>query len=430
MPRGDRVHETPAGIREPGQRDHDRILYSSAFRRLSGVTQVVIPRGEPYLFHNRLTHSLKVAQVGRRIAEALLYKAEVAQDECDPDVVEAACLAHDLGHPPFGHVAEWQLCESVLRKAPDSSGFEGNAQTFRILTRLAARKQGIPGLDLCRATLAATIKYPWPRGGNPDLPDKWGFYEEDREDFEWALAEVGGAKTLEAELMDWADDIAYAVHDLEDFYRAGFIPLERLASGDSLDEVYGEVVEGWRSHLEPEPPEPAELAGLNARFELFPLTQPFTGARTDRAAVRAFLAALVNDLVTSTHMQGGTLRPDRPAVLLVSVLKQLTRRYVINSPLLGTQQRGHRQIVKALFDIYFDVLEDADDPEAVHQLRWNEVLPQRWIEEGSDYVGTAAADRARCAADIIAGMTEEEAYTMHHRLTGIGPGAFLDPVVS
>src|SRR6478609_9031210 len=119
--------------RAPSQRDRDRVLYSSSFRRLAEVTQVVAANSG-YVFHNRLTHSLQVAQVGRRIAEKLNLLQPETKEFVDPDVVEAACLAHDLGHPPFGHIAEQKLNELA---GADIDGFEGNAQSFRIVTRLS-----------------------------------------------------------------------------------------------------------------------------------------------------------------------------------------------------------------------------------------------------------------------------------------------------
>ena len=142
------------------QRDRDRLLYSDYLRRLASVTQVA-SAAEGASFHNRLTHSIKVAQVGRRLAELLLSRDKDLAGFLDPDVVEAAALAHDLGHPPFGHVADRHLCALAVENDL-GDGFEGNAQTFRIVTRLSVRRSGGGlGLDLTRATLAATAKYPW-----------------------------------------------------------------------------------------------------------------------------------------------------------------------------------------------------------------------------------------------------------------------------
>ena len=236
----DRIRGTSStDPRNPFQRDRDRVLYSPEFRRLTGVTQVA-SSGEGDIFHNRLTHSVKVAQVGRRMAERLArdYPSEVeAWGGLDPDVVESAALAHDLGHPPFGHDGEDVMCELVEQGRLD--GFEGNAQSFRIVTRLAAHADndrdqegelpGNLGLNLTRATLNALLKYPWLRAKRGKGHHKWGAYRVDKDRFKWARAGWSGKLcSLEAQLMDWADDVTYAVHDLEDFYRAGLIPIHRL----------------------------------------------------------------------------------------------------------------------------------------------------------------------------------------------------------
>jgi dGTPase len=242
--RYDRFHareEDQKDRRSPGRRDRDRILYSSALRRLSGITQVVSPT-ENHPIHNRLTHTLEVAQIGRSIAEELL-RDEGNRDLAaklgglDPEVVEAAALAHDLGHPPFGHVTEMELDE-LIKKQSVADGFEGNAQSFRIVTKLAVRYPDINGLNLTRATLCAILKYPWMRGTTGEKAEKWGAYGTEIEQLAWArelMPSCSEIKSLEAEIMDWADDVAYAVHDMEDFFRAGLIPLDRLASPDDLE---------------------------------------------------------------------------------------------------------------------------------------------------------------------------------------------------
>jgi dGTPase len=162
--------------REPAERDCDRILYSSAFRRLTGVTQVVAA-DEGHVFHNRLTHSLQVSQVARRLAERLIRKDKsltLRVGGIDPDVAQAAGLAHDLGHPPFGHVAEDELDHLVSEVHAVPDGFEGNAQSFRIVNALAHRAPPPhpPGLNLTPATLNAILKYPWFRELDPDDDSK------------------------------------------------------------------------------------------------------------------------------------------------------------------------------------------------------------------------------------------------------------------
>lgn len=169
-----------------------------------------------YVFHNRLTHSLKVGQLARTIADLFGDKYATRLDRLgaiDPDVAEAAGLAHDLGHPPFGHIAEKELDRLVVA-AGDPDGFEGNAQSFRIVSRLATgdpeNKEGdrIAGLNLTRETLAGITKYPWARGVNEKRPEKWGYYNAESDFFEFAHAgRPPFQRSVVAEIMDWSDDV-------------------------------------------------------------------------------------------------------------------------------------------------------------------------------------------------------------------------------
>jgi dGTPase len=227
-------------------RDRARVMHSAALRRLAARTQVV-GVGESDFPRTRLTHSLECAQIGRELAGTL---------GADPDLVDTACLAHDLGHPPFGHNGEKALADF----ADAFGGFEGNAQSLRVLTRLEAKvvdADGVSvGLNLTRAALDAAVKYPWPR---QEGTSKFGYYAEDKDVFDWMrLGATPGVRCVESQIMDWADDVAYSVHDLEDGVYAGHISLDVLDDPGEAERV---VAHARLAYLDV----PAEV--LNAALE-------------------------------------------------------------------------------------------------------------------------------------------------------------------
>jgi dGTPase len=412
------------------QRDRDRILYTTSFRRLARVTQVV-SADEGHVFHNRLTHSLQVAQVGRRIAEKLRRENRAIAAESglfldvNPDVVETACLAHDIGHPPFGHIAEREL-DNIATENGLADGFDGNAQSFRIVTRLAMGSTD-NGLNLTRATLNAILKYPWCRGQNSAIKDKWGAYDSDRELFEWAR-ELGPrplSKSNEAELMDWADDVTYSIHDLDDFYRAGVIPLDRLViDAEERARFYAEVFERRKGKLPAEMDDTYLRGAFDALIVELPIRKPYTPTREDRVRLRRVTSALIRDFVITVQLQasdaGFHIVTEKKRRAEIFMLKQLTWHYVIKNPALATQQEGQRRIVRQLFDAFYRAGTDKSPNFDLFpfSIRW--LLPKLPAKD-------AAAKEAltRAILDFISSLTEEQTIVAHHRLYGINLGSSL-----
>ena len=257
-------------------RDKARVLHSAGLRRLSAKTQVMSAGADDFP-RTRLTHTLEVAQIGRELGDAL---------GCDPDLVETACLVHDLGHPPFGHNGE----EALHKASLDIGGFEGNAQTFRLLTRLESKtiRDGRSlGLNLTRATLDAATKYPWAFDGkNP----KFGFYEEDKEIFDWVRLNVKNqTKVFEAQVMDIADDIAYSVHDIEDaIYGQHFSPLA-LDSEPEFKEVVKLAATEYASEIN----EDNLNKALNSLIKQSWWVKSFTATQVDMAALKNMTSHLI-----------------------------------------------------------------------------------------------------------------------------------------
>jgi dGTPase len=285
-------------------RDKARVLHSAGLRRLSAKTQVMSAGADDFP-RTRLTHTLEVAQIGRELGDAL---------GCDPDLVETACLVHDIGHPPFGHNGEEALHQAAL----GIGGFEGNAQTFRLLTRIESktiRDNRSIGLNLTRATLDAATKYPWAFDGkNP----KFGFYQEDKEIFEWVRQDVTTKdKVFEAQVMDIADDIAYSVHDIEDaIYGKHFNPNSLSAKGE-----FEEVIKVAKSEYAPELSNDQLNQALNYLINQEWWVKSFTAIQVEMAALKNMTSYLIGkfteEIEKSTKLENNSTNLTRYNAKLV-----------------------------------------------------------------------------------------------------------------
>jgi dGTPase len=388
-----------AAVRSDFARDRARVLHSYAFRRLADKTQVVVPFEDDFP-RTRLTHSLEVAQIGREIGAAL---------GCDPDIVDAAGLAHDIGHPPFGHNGEAAL-DLV---AASCGGFEANAQTLRVLTRLEAkvlRPSGEPaGLNLTRAVLDASCKYPWPR--RADTP-KFGYYPADRAAFEWLRAgRPADRRCIEAQIMDWADDVAYSVHDVEDGIHSGLIRLAEV-SDDERETLCKIAAETYS------PLPPADLAGVLDRLLALPTLgdlADYDGSyRAQAAAKRAtseltgrFAGAAV-EATRAAYGAGPLVRytaelvvPDEIAAEC-ALLKAIAVHYVMRRPGIADRQAQQRRLLTELVEAVL-----AGAPGSLDR-----VLRPAWHAAESD------ADRLRVIVDQVAQLTDTSAVDRHAELVG------------
>lgn len=408
--RSDRERFHPEDPKNPRRsafdRDRARILHSAGLRRLGTKTQVLGPISDDFV-RTRLTHSLEVAQVGRGLALEL---------GCDPDVVDAACLAHDLGHPPFGHNGEQALDEA----AAQIGGFEGNAQTFRLVGRLetkvvgAGRQPG--GLNLTRATLDALTKYPWARGEGPNPAKslrKFGYYADDAALFEWMREGAPpGERCLEAQVMDLSDDIGYSVHDLEDAVVTGHLALERLRSTEELEGVIASTLDWYGKGSSEE-----ELRAAAERLLALPYWPlSYDGSYSGRSEMKNLTSQLIGRFYEATVQAtrgaygegplgryGGNLVVPPGTLAEITLLKGIAVHYVMGprerEPIYYQQRTVVRDLVEAIYDAGPAQLEPP--------------FAEEW-ERATDDAG-----RLRAVIDQVACLTDFSANQWHTRLCGM-----------
>ena len=401
-----------APVRLAFERDRARVVHAAASRRLAAKTQVVGPQTDDFV-RNRLTHSLEVAQVARDLARAL---------GCHPDVAETAALAHDLGHPPFGHNGERVLAEL----STGCGGFEGNAQTLRLLTRLEAKTFDADGrsvgLNLTRATLDACTKYPWDRAhadhpggvhadGTPRVVVKFGVYDDDRPVFDWLRTGVEGRRQcVEAQVMDLADDVAYSVHDVEDGIVAGRLDLTRLDV-----EALRDTVRAW--YLPGCDDAALDLALADLRAVGSWPQQAYDGSRRSLAAIKNLTSDLVGRFCGSVQQatfgqdvdvrsrpmvrHDGDLVVPQQTLVEIGLLKGVAAHYVMQAQDRVELMARQRELLAELVDLLWQRGEDALDP----------VFVADWRDAADDVA------RRRVVVDQVASLTDASAVSRHALLS-------------
>lgn len=404
------VEEPPKSqLRTEFERDRARILHSSALRRLSAKTQVMGPVNSDFA-RNRLTHSLEVAQVGRTLGREL---------GCDPDVVDAACLSHDIGHPPFGHNGE----RALNQVAGECGGFEGNAQTFRILTRLEPKVIGPAGqpagVNLTRASLDAVLKYPWQRGQGPDRQKserKYCVYSDDVAAFDWVRQGApAGKRCLEAQIMDLSDDIAYSVHDVEDAIAMGKAKLSELYNYDVQQKIFDCTRTWYGNKISEDSLSSALDRLLGANFWL----RDFNWTYHDEAALKDLTSELIGRFCGAAHDatreaagQGPLTRYATDLVVPaettaeILVLKGIAVYYVMAPREMEPVYLNQRT---TLFDLVDALLEGG--PSLLER-----PFADAWRRSGND------AERLRVVIDQVASLTDISANQWHGRICGMLSG--------
>ncbi|WP_104081376.1 deoxyguanosinetriphosphate triphosphohydrolase [Cryobacterium sp. Y11] len=385
-------------------RDRARLLHSSALRRLAAKTQVLSPTAGLDFARNRLTHSLEVAQVGREIASRL---------NVDPDIVDTACLAHDIGHPPFGHNGE----KALSLWSVDIGGFEGNAQTLRLLTRLEPKVFGPDGhsygLNLTRASLDASCKYPWPEGSSvydPSGRAKFGFYQDDMAAFEWLRDGAPDRQLcIEAQVMDLSDDIAYSVHDFEDAVVNGYVDVAALSSRANHDELLATMSEWIGDATNAD-----DLATAFNRLDSLDVwMDSWTAGRRDQGRLKNLTSQLIGRFSSAAvHATkeaypganmlrfGANVIVPREIQAEISVLKGIVAAFVMTRNTRKPIYVQQRQVLTLLADTLYQSGDEHLDPG----------FREDWQAAADD------AARKRVIVDQVASLTDQSALAWYERL--------------
>ena len=377
-------------------RDRARIIHSFALRRLAAKTQVEVPF-ETEFPRTRLSHSLECAQVGRELGAAL---------GADPDLMEGACLAHDIGHPPFGHNGE----EALNEVAEACGGFEGNAQSLRLLIRLEAKtvdeKGKSLGLNLTRASLDAATKYPWPRATNAR---KFGVYDDDLEIFNWMrIGAPSGAQSFEAQIMDWSDDVAYSVHDLEDALVSGQVTLQNLTN--DLPELFKVAQSSYLSDVTSD--EINEALENLQQLSCWP--KSYDGSHRALARLKDLASQLVGRFALAAEREtrdrygegnltryNANLVVPRAQKVEVALLKSMAGFYIINAATSQKRYDDQQTLLKELVEMVL-----AAAPKSLDSFFLDD-----WKAAASD------SAKLRVVIDQIASLTDPGAISLHRGLS-------------
>jgi dGTPase len=389
-------------------RDRARVLHSSALRRLGAKTQVLSPSGGDFA-RTRLTHSLEVAQIGREMAIDLGLNA---------DIVDMACLAHDLGHPPFGHNGEKGLNDW----AAEIGGFEGNAQTLRLLTRIEPKvflADGTSvGLNLTRASLDAACKYPWTLAEAGEMREhsvKFGVYEDDLEIYTWMRSDAPARiKSVEAQVMDFSDDVAYSVHDFEDAIVSGYIKLEELADPSAESELLDKISE-WNVGVYSTPALAEALKNLQSlpnwptRFDRSPI---MLGGLKNLASdlIGRFVSQTISAIVDASPVDsmaryGARIEVPENIKAEIAVLKGIVSAFLMSHESRRPIYEWQRELLAELADAIL----------ASNGENLDVYCTSAWA------MAKGEVEQRRVVVDQVASLTDQSAITMHNRLVVKGP---------